>query len=134
MSSTFTCKLITPEARVFEEEVSYVSLPLHDGLAGFQAKRAPIVAELGLGELKVTFTSGKTRHFALDAGFAQMADNHLTILAEEATEDVMINATDAKAELAEANARTGATGDELTQIVHDRNKATLKVKLAAASN
>ncbi|MFG0257441.1 MAG: FoF1 ATP synthase subunit delta/epsilon [Phycisphaerales bacterium JB043] len=133
MASTFTCKLITPEERVFEEEVSYVSLPLHDGLAGFQANRAPLVGELGLGELKVTFASGKTRHWALDRGFTQMADNALTILAEEAIEDVMINAEEAKAELAEANARTGASGDELTRITHDRNKATLKVKMAGGS-
>ena len=133
MSNEFQCKLITPESRVFEEDVTYVSLPLHDGLSGIQANRAPLVAQLGLGELKVTFANGKTKRWAVDGGFTQMVGNRLTILAQDATLAQDINADDAKAELAEAKARTGTAGDELRQITHDRNKANLKLKLAAAA-
>jgi F-type H+-transporting ATPase subunit epsilon len=133
VANTFQCKLITPDERVFDDEVTYVSLPLHDGLVGFQANRAPLVGQLGLGELKVSFATGKTRRWALDSGFTQMVDNHLTILAEEAIEDSFINVEEAKAELAQANSRTGTDGQELTQITHDRNKANLKLKLAGVS-
>jgi F-type H+-transporting ATPase subunit epsilon len=128
---TFRCRLITPEARLLDQDATHVSLPFHDGLAGVLPRHAPIVAKLGLGELRVDFPEGGSRSYFLDGGFGQFVGDHLTILAEEAIPAEALIESQAKAELDEANARTGSTGEELTKVVHDRSRAALKARLAA---
>jgi len=99
---SFRCRLITPESRVFDEHATYVSIPLHDGMSGILPNRAPFVAKLGLGELKITFEKGGgSRSFLLEDGFGQMVGDSLTILAQRAVPAEEIVVADAKAELAE---------------------------------
>jgi len=128
---TFRCRLITPEARILDQDVEHVSLPFHDGLAGILAHHAPIVAQLGLGELRIDLPEGASKSYFLEGGFGQFVGDHLTILAEEAIPTERLSEREAKAELDEANARTGTTGDEMRKIVHDRSRAALKAKLAS---
>ena len=107
---TFRCQLVTPSAKLLDDEVTYANVPAWDGLFGVMAGRAPLLAQLGLGELTVQFpdTTGKggDRSYVIDGGFVKMAGNTLTILAETAVPAEEITETAAKAELAEAEART----------------------------
>ncbi|MEQ9461972.1 MAG: F0F1 ATP synthase subunit epsilon [Phycisphaeraceae bacterium] len=85
MIHPFRCTIITPEKQVFDEEVAYASIPLHDGKLGVMAKRAPLMAQLGLSTLRVDFaSSGSSKTFFVNGGFAQVQDNHLTVLTPEA--------------------------------------------------
>lgn len=141
--STFQCKLITPEAKVLDEPVTYASVPAWDGLFGVLPNRAPIVAKLGLGELRLDFPGasgarGGSRSFLVEDGFVQMVNNRLTILAAKAIPTESITASDAKAELAEADARTvpeGTPDAKATKerLARDRRRAQLKVRLAGRS-
>ena len=54
-ANSFQCRLITPTAKVLDEAVVYASVPAWDGLMGVLPNRAPIVAKLGLGELRLQF-------------------------------------------------------------------------------
>lgn len=134
-SPPFHLKLITPEARLIDDEVTYVQLPLHDGQAGFLAHRAPLMAKLGLGELRVDFAAGKSgggggsHSYLLEGGFAQMVGNHLTLLAERAIPVEQLNEGEARAELAEAESRN-ATGADLERVTRERELARTKVRLA----
>ena len=86
--NTIHCKLVTPVAALAEGEVSYASVPLVDGLMGFLPGRAPILARLGKGPLRLDFAdskAGRASAFAVEGGFVKMAENELTILAEKAT-------------------------------------------------
>jgi F-type H+-transporting ATPase subunit epsilon len=83
MASTFACTLITPERAVFEREATFVAFPAVDGEMGILAHRAPLLAQLGAGELRVESPAGRERLFVA-GGFAQMVDNRLTLLTEEA--------------------------------------------------
>lgn len=128
---SFRCRLITPESRVFDEPATYVSIPLHDGMAGILPNRAPFVAKLGLGELKITFEKGGgSRSYLLEDGFGQMVGDSLTILAQRAVPAEEIVVVDARAELAEAEARVGGTGEEMRKVVRDRDRARLALRLA----
>ena len=137
---TFQCKLITPTAQVLDEPVTYASVPAWDGLFGVLPGRAPIVAKLGLGELRLEFpdkgaAAGGARSFLVEDGFVQMVNNKLTILAARAIPTETITPTEAAAELAEAEARK-ATDDptrhkaDADRITRDRARARLKVRLA----
>ncbi len=83
MAKSIHCKLVTPAAALLDDQVVYARVPLHDGLMGFQPGRAPILAKLGIGELRLDTAKG-SRSFLVEDGFIKMAENELTILAERA--------------------------------------------------
>lgn len=140
MADTFRCRLVTPDAELLSDEVSYASVPAWDGLIGFQPGRAPIVGRLGMGELRLDFPAAKgsgSRHFFVDQGFLKMGDGELTILAEKAVPAERIAEQDARAELAAAEARTipADTPDRLAaqdRLAHEKNAARTKLRLAQA--
>lgn len=142
-AKTFRCRLITPVAQVLDEPVTYASVPAWDGLFGILPDRAPIVAKLGLGELRLDLAStqggkGESRSFLVEDGFVQMVNNRLTILASKAFPTESLNAKEAAAELAEAEARQIAETDptkrklEQERLKKDRDRARAKVRLARA--
>lgn len=138
MANTLHCRLVTPDAELLSEDITYASVPAWDGLIGFQPGRAPIVARLGMGELRLDFPAAKgsgSRHFFIDQGFLKMGDGELTILAEKAIAAERIVEKDAKAELAAAEARTipADAPDRMAaqeKITNDRNAARTRLRLA----
>lgn len=141
MPDTLHCRLVTPNAELLNEAVTYASVPAWDGLIGFQPGRAPLVARLGMGELRLDFPAANgsgSRHFFIDSGFLKMGDGELVILAERASPAEQIFEQDAKAELAEAEARTipADAPDRLAaqeRITRERNAARTKLRLAQAA-
>jgi F-type H+-transporting ATPase subunit epsilon len=134
--------LITPEACVVDEPVTYASVPAWDGLFGILPGRAPIVAKLGLGELRLDFPDregpGGERSYLVEDGFVQMVGEKLTILAARAVPAEEITETDARAELAEAEARRPSPDatdpqTEADRLRRDRDRARLKVRMARAN-
>jgi F-type H+-transporting ATPase subunit epsilon len=101
----FRCTIVTPEEQVLDESLTQAILPAHDGLLGILTDRAPLLAQLGQGPLRVDLAGGGSRHFYIEGGIAQMKDNRLTILTNEATPANEIDAEAARAEYAEAVAR-----------------------------
>ncbi|NJL32365.1 MAG: F0F1 ATP synthase subunit epsilon, partial [Phycisphaerales bacterium] len=71
MADTFRCTLITPAQQVFDEEVTYVELPAFDGQMGIEPQRAPMVAKLGDGALRLDFARGESRWYFVAGGFAR---------------------------------------------------------------
>ena len=101
----FQCVVVTPEHQVLDESCSQVILPAFDGQIGILTDRAPLLAKLGIGVMRVDLASGQQRQYFVDGGIAQMKDNHLTILTTEAIPPEQINAETARAEYQEAVAR-----------------------------
>ena len=83
MASTFHLSVVTPEQSVLDAEVKFVALPAHDGEIGVMRHRAPLLVRLSPGELRAD-TDGGPRTLYIDGGFAEMADNKLTVLTEAA--------------------------------------------------
>ena len=101
----FRCTIVTPEEQVLDESLTQAVLPAHDGLLGILTDRAPLLAKLGQGPLRVDLAGGQSRRYYIEGGIAQMKDNRLTILTNEATPANEIDADAARAEYAEALAR-----------------------------
>ena len=55
VAATFRCTIVSPTNQLLDGEITYASIPLWDGLMGILPGRAPIVASLGTGELRVDF-------------------------------------------------------------------------------
>ena len=139
-SSTFRCKLITPESELLNEDATSANIPAWDGALGLLPGAAPVTFKLGTGELAINFPDttdgrGGDRSYFVQDGFAKMAANELTILATRAIPAENLNETEAQAELKEAEARVvpaDATdrASEMERITADRNAARAKLRLA----
>lgn len=135
--TSFRCKLVTPTAALVDAPVAYASVPLHDGLMGFMPGRAPLLARLGLGELRLDMadtekTKGGTRSFAVSGGFIKMGDGQLTILAEKAVAGEELSATDADAEVSKlaSAAPKDSTPASVESLREQREFARLKAGMA----
>jgi F-type H+-transporting ATPase subunit epsilon len=128
----FRCVIVTPEQQVMDESAAQAILPAHDGLVGILTDRAPLLVKLGQGPLRVDRAAGGTQNFYVEGGVAQMKDNLLTVLTDQATPADEIDAEAARAEYAEAAARrvTDVHGAEDRQRQMARAKA--KQQLAAS--
>ncbi len=142
-SKAFRCRVVTPAARILDEDAVYASIPAWDGGIGVMVDRAALLTRLGAGELRVDFAdsvSGKggSRSYVIEGGFAQMVSNRLTILAEKAVPVETIAVSEAEAELKAAEAKTVAhdasdRAAKVTALNAERNFARLKIKAARQS-
>ncbi len=117
------CSVITPEREVLSESAEAVVFPAHDGMVGILKDRAPLLCELGTGVLRVE-SGGQTKNVFIDAGFAQVHDNQVTILTERAALAENISRADAQKAL--SNAEAMPAHDEAS--VTARNKAIERAK------
>ena len=100
----FACTVLTPEQQILDEQVTQVIFPAHDGQVGILTDRAPMMTKLGIGELRLDLSSGQKRAFFIDGGIAQMKENRLTVLTNEAIAKDQIDVAAARAEFDEATA------------------------------
>jgi F-type H+-transporting ATPase subunit epsilon len=132
----FRCTIVTPSEAVFDEEVSYVSLPAWDGQRGVMFGQSPVLTQLGIGPLRVELADGKTRWFLLDGGFAQIHYSTVTLLTERATAAEDLSAAEAERELSAANTEVVAQGHtsaaDRTRLEAAQQRAQAKKALAQA--
>ena len=82
--------VITPSKKVFDEDATSAVVTASDGEMGFLPGHAPLVATLGMGEIKISRADGSKRRFVIRGGFVQVMNNTVSILTPEssATEDL----------------------------------------------
>src|SRR3954451_4863677 len=101
----FQCVVVTPEQQVLDESCTQAILPAYDGEIGILTNRAPLLAKLGVGILRLDLAGGQKRIYFVDGGIAQMKGNRLTVLTREAMLPGDIDVEAARAEYAEGTAR-----------------------------
>lgn len=129
-NDTFHCSVITPERATLEAEATFVAFPAHDGEVGILAHRAPLLYKMGIGELRVESPEGNRRLF-VDGGFAQMVDNRLTILTEQARAVEEIDREAARRALEEARAMPSVTDAEFAARQRALQRAEVQLRLAS---
>ena len=108
MAEPFKATLITPEATVLEALIAAAQIPAYDGLVGILNHRAPLLAKLGTGIVRLDTTSG-TQRFVVSGGYAQMKGEELTILTSEAIPVAQVTPELIAAEQAKLQAVQGTT-------------------------
>lgn len=83
-SKIFRAAVISPEAQLLDTDVTQVVIPAHDGMVGLLTHRAPLLTRLGVGTLRLDLPDGTDTRFLITGGYAQMRDNVLSILTDEA--------------------------------------------------
>lgn len=128
-TSTFQCSVITPERPVLECDASFVSFPAHDGEIGALVNRGPLVCKLGIGVLRVETPDEKHTLF-IDGGFAQVADNHLTILTEQAKKKDEIDVDAVNKAMSDAGSMATATVEAVEAKGDAIKRARVQLKIA----
>jgi len=83
MADTFQLEIVTPEKKVVDTPAEEVQIPGKDGYLGVLPGHAPLITELGVGE--ISFREGATeQRLAVAWGFAEVLPGKVTILAESA--------------------------------------------------
>ncbi len=116
--------VVTPEKQLLRQSAKEVQLPGADGYLGILPGHAPLITEIGIGELSYHDPSGKeSANLAIIRGFAEVLPDRVTVLAETAefAEDIDI----ARAEAAKARAEKRLTSGD-TNIDWDRASVALQ--------
>jgi F-type H+-transporting ATPase subunit epsilon len=82
--NSFPVEVLTPEGKVFEDEVEMVSTRTTTGSIGVLANHAPLMAILEPTELRLYKSDSDVVRFAQGEGYLQVVDNSALVLVEEA--------------------------------------------------
>jgi F-type H+-transporting ATPase subunit epsilon len=115
--------IVTPERQLLSEPVTEVQLPGADGYLGVLPGHAPLITELGIGELTYRSSAGQTGILAVIRGFAEVLPDRVSVLAENAERAEDIDVKRAQEALKRAQERIAAGGENIDW---DRASASLQ--------
>src|SRR5256885_9764791 len=99
--ATLKLEIVTPEAKVYSEDVDMVVLPGIEGEMGIYPMHVPLMTELKPGELRV-LKSGLETAMAVGEGFVEVTGTHVFVLTDMAIAESAIDETAVQAAIARA--------------------------------
>ena len=134
LPESLTLKVVTPERQVVDEAgVSEVQLPGAQGYLGILPGHAPLLTELGIGEL--SYRKGKEVYYAtVIRGYAEVLPDRVSVLAEasERAEEIDVERARAARERAEKRlAKTDAADTDWDRATFALQRALIRLEVAA---
>jgi F-type H+-transporting ATPase subunit epsilon len=122
MANTLKLEIVTPEAKIYSEDVDMVTLPGAEGEMGIYPMHVPLMTQVTAGEVVVR--KGNEQHFlAVGEGFVEITGERVAILT-----DMAIRADDID-EMKADEARKRAEA-RLQEKLSDEESATVSAALA----
>jgi len=125
--------VVTPEKLLLRQSTKEVQLPGAEGYLGILPGHAPLITELGIGELSYHDASGKeSAHLAIIRGFAEVLPDRVTVLAETAEFAAEIDVARAEAAKARAEQRlaSGDTNIDWDRVTVSLQRALIRIQVA----
>jgi F-type H+-transporting ATPase subunit epsilon len=120
----FHAEVLTPEGKVFDDEVEMVSTKTSVGSIGVLAHHAPVLAMLDPTELRLYRSESEVERFAQSEGYLQVANNRVLVLVEEAHPPDQLDAGQLRERLKQAESELESAGDDTEKRrVAERDKA-----------
>ena len=119
--ATLKLEIVTPEAKIYSEDVDMVTLPASEGEMGVYPMHVPLMTQINSGELIVR--KGGADHFlAIGEGFVEITGDRVAVMT-----DMAIKADDIdEARAEEARKRAEA---RLAEKLTDEEQATVQASL-----
>jgi F-type H+-transporting ATPase subunit epsilon len=95
-AANLTLKVVSPEGIVLDMEASSVQFPGEDGLFGILPRHAAMTSLTESGMLSAKSATGETMEMIVHDGFAQVANNVVTVLTRSAEQPGEIDLDRAK--------------------------------------
>ncbi|HJT88412.1 MAG TPA: F0F1 ATP synthase subunit epsilon [Bryobacteraceae bacterium] len=83
MAELLDLEVVTPERQLVHEHVTEVQLPGKDGYMGILTGHAALLGALGIGFLTYV-AAGRRRYLSVHAGFVEVFEDHVRVLADAA--------------------------------------------------
>jgi F-type H+-transporting ATPase subunit epsilon len=133
LPDSIALEVVTPERRVIRAVVTEAQVPAWDGFLGILPGHAPLLSELGEGELSYK-AGGQTSYAAVFGGYVEVLGGRVILLAEAAERAEEIDAARAAKSKAAAEkilATPGASDDDAAAARRATTRADLRIKVAA---
>ena len=124
MADTLKLEIVTPEEKVYSEDVNMVTIPGAEGELGVYPKHVPVLTTLKPGELRV-LKDGKETVLAVGEGFVEIKTDGVSVLTDMALESEKIDLEAAEKAVASAQAamKEDHTAEEVAALQASMQKA-----------
>lgn len=133
LPDTLNLLVVTPERQLVNEAVGEVQLPGRNGYLGILPGHAPLITELGVGEL--SYRKGKDLHYlTIVRGYAEVLPDRVMVLAQvsERAEELDVDRARAAKERAEKRlAKPGDPDVDWDRAMSALERALLRLQVAA---
>ena len=132
MADTLQLEIATPERLLVQEDATEVYIPAENGMIGILPQHAPLLSELGVGELSFVTPQGRRTVFVA-GGWVQILNDAVRVLADRAEDIGEIDTGRAEASLKRAHERLNApstAGVDVARAINAMKRA--EARLAAA--
>ena len=131
MPNTLKLEIVTPDARIYSEDVDMVTLPGVEGEMGIYPMHVPLMTQIVAGEMSVR-KDGRDFFLAVGEGFAEITGERVAILTDMAIKAENIDEAKAEEARKRAESRMAEKLDEeqaaLVSAALAHSIAQLKVK------
>ena len=127
-------RLVTPERTLFEHPVDAVELPAKTGYMEVLYGHAPLMAELGAGDVTLHGGPNGEQRYNVSWGFAEVLPDRVTILASDALKPEEIDVPRAHQQLdrgLEEWKKAGDSAEAYAKALHVIAEAEAKIATAA---
>jgi len=74
-------EIVSPERRVFDDEVDMVVVPGRNGQLGILPRHTPLISSLGVGELRIK-KGGTEQSLLISGGFVEVRPDKVVVMAD----------------------------------------------------
>src|SRR6202043_2948677 len=115
--ATLKLEIVTPEEKIYSEDVDMVTLPGAEGELGVYPKHVPVLTRLEQGEVRV-IKAGRETAMAVGEGFVEIKTDGVSVLTDMALEAEKIDIEAAEKAVASAQAamKEDHTAEEVAAI------------------
>jgi F-type H+-transporting ATPase subunit epsilon len=131
MPDSFQLEIVTPEKLVVRDTAEEVQIPGANGCIGILPGHAPLITELGAGEISYR-SGGRVRRFATAWGFAEILPDKVTVLAETVEPAAEIDVARARQSLdqAEQSLKSAQSEEEVSKDLGKVRRAQARIEVA----
>jgi F-type H+-transporting ATPase subunit epsilon len=135
MPDTFQLEIVTPEKLVVRENAEEAQIPGANGYIGVLPGHAPLITELGAGEISYR-SGGQLHRYATAWGFAEVLPDRVTVLAETVEPAEQIDVSRAQQSLAKAEEalKSAQTEEEVSNDLAEVRRAQARIEVAENKN
>jgi F-type H+-transporting ATPase subunit epsilon len=132
-SNQLKIRLVTPDKILIDQDADAVELPSKSGYMEVLYGHAPLLAELGVGEVRLHGGSAGDQTYFVVWGFVEVLPDRVTILAQNAIKPEEIDAGAAQRQLEDGQKLWNEAGDDpdkyeqANEVIHEA-----QAKLASA--
>jgi len=121
MANTLKLEIVTPEAKIYSEDVDMVTLPGVEGEMGIYPMHVPLMTQISSGEL-IAKKGGQDHFIAIGEGFVEITSSRVAVMTDMAMRADDIDEMKAEEARKRAEAR-------LAEKLTDEESATVQAAL-----